>query len=224
MRKTEFYEIAVKSGFYGINKGGLTGKKDNVRKYWEDIFIKVAIQAVIQELLGKRNMLRIVDLGSGSGEGYELLTHIPKIKSSESEKPFILEKNQILNYDGIDISPAMVAKGKENYKDKNQVRFYKGDLANGFPLAYEPAYDLYFSSYCSLSHLTSKELEHLSCEIFKHATKGSFLVYDLHGRFSPAWPIYWDKTSEQQYPYNMAYLLTLEKQKPQQVDWFKVTY
>jgi len=224
MRKTEFYEIAVKSGFYGLDKSGLTGKKDNVRKYWEDISIKVAIQPIIKELLETRDMLRIVDLGSGSGEGYELLTHIPHIKTSKSEEPFILGKNQIQRYDGIDISPAMVAKGKENYKDKNHIRFYQGDLAKGFPLSQEPSYDIYFSSYCSLSHLTSLELELLSSEVFTHADKGSFIVYDLHGRLSPEWPIYWDKTSEQQYPYNMAYLLPLEKQDPKKVDWFNVTY
>ncbi|MBI5186566.1 MAG: hypothetical protein HZA01_12690 [Nitrospinae bacterium] len=37
MPKTEFYEIAVEHGFYCLEKSGLFGKKDNARKYWEEI-------------------------------------------------------------------------------------------------------------------------------------------------------------------------------------------
>ena len=39
--RTEFYESAVSMGFYGREDSGLTGKKDNVRKFWEDVFIKL---------------------------------------------------------------------------------------------------------------------------------------------------------------------------------------
>jgi hypothetical protein len=77
MLKTEFYEAAVRQGFYGIDGGGLVGKKDNVRKYWEDIFIKLSLREAMASLLAEKGALRIVDLGAGSGEGLELLTHIP---------------------------------------------------------------------------------------------------------------------------------------------------
>ena len=77
MLKTEFYEAAVRQGFYGIDAGGLFGKKDNVRKYWEDVFIKLSLRDAVTALLAEKNALRIVDLGAGSGEGLELLTHIP---------------------------------------------------------------------------------------------------------------------------------------------------
>jgi len=40
----EFYDVAAQVGFYGLEKGGLTGKKDYVRKYWEDIVIKSKIR------------------------------------------------------------------------------------------------------------------------------------------------------------------------------------
>ena len=67
MQRTEFYESAVKYGFYGVDKSGLFGKKDNVRKYWEDVAIKVSIRPAIERILEHKNKVRIVDLGCGSG-------------------------------------------------------------------------------------------------------------------------------------------------------------
>jgi hypothetical protein len=46
--RTEFYEAAVKMGFYGNELGGLAGKKDNVRKFWEDIYVKKVCELMIE--------------------------------------------------------------------------------------------------------------------------------------------------------------------------------
>ncbi|TRZ90304.1 MAG: hypothetical protein D4R88_03975 [Methanosarcinales archaeon] len=47
IKPAEFYDIAAQVGFYGVEKGGLTGKKDYVRKYWEDIVIKFLTQGLM---------------------------------------------------------------------------------------------------------------------------------------------------------------------------------
>jgi SAM-dependent methyltransferase len=117
MRRTEFFEAAVKAGFYGIERGGLFGKKDNVRKYWEDAFIKAAIRPSIEGLLAEHRRLRIVDLGAGSGEGLELLAHIPPSEPIKTRVPFVLDNPQIEVYHGVDISPAMVEQGRANYQN-----------------------------------------------------------------------------------------------------------
>ncbi len=224
MRRTEFFEAAVRAGFYGIDRGGLFGKKDNVRKYWEDVFIKTAVRPSIESLLAAHGRLRIVDLGAGSGEGLELLAHIPPSEPMKTREPFVLDKPQIDVYYGVDISPAMVAQGQENYRGRNYARFLEADLSDGFPLPSEPPFHVYFSSYCSLSHLTASELEHLSAQVFTHAGKGSIVVYDVYGRYSPEWPIYWDKSANQELPYTMAYLQPPEEQDPKTADWFDVTF
>jgi SAM-dependent methyltransferase len=224
MRRTEFFEVAVKAGFYGIERGGLFGKKDNVRKYWEDVFIKTAIRPAIENLLARNARLRIVDLGAGSGEGLELLAHIPPSDPVKTHVPFVLDHPQIEAYHGVDISPAMVEQGRANYRNKGYARFSEADLSHGFPLKDEPPFHIYFSSYCSLSHLTVPELEQLSAEVFTHASRGSVVLYDLYGRCSPEWPIYWDNDARQQLPYNMAYLQRPEEQDPKTADWFDVTF
>jgi len=224
MRRTEFYEVAVKAGFYGLERSGMSGKKDNVRKYWEDVFIKTGVRPALESLLAAAGKLRIIDLGAGSGEGLELLTHIPPSRPVRSSNPFVLDEDRIEVYEGVDLSPAMVAQGRANYRGKPYARFIEADLSDGFFRQSEPPFHVYFSSYCSLSHLTACELEQLSQQIFAHAANGSIMIYDVHGRYSPEWPVYWDRNVDEQLPYNMAYLLPPEEQDPKTADWFNVTY
>jgi len=92
-----------------VDKSGLFGKKDNVRKYWEDVSIKMSIRPAIEQVLGCKDKIRIVDLGCGSGEGLELLTHIPpSVPIKTVNKEFVITKEDIEIYKGIDISPSMV--------------------------------------------------------------------------------------------------------------------
>jgi len=224
MRRTELYETAVKAGFYGLERSGVFGKKDNVRKYWEDVFVKAAIRRPLETLLAMCDRLRIVDLGAGSGEGLELLTHVPPARPVQASNPFLLHEDRIEVYEGLDLSPAMVAQGKENYLDKEYCSFREADLSQGFPLGGEAPFHIYFSSYGSLSHLTAAELEHLSAQVFTHAANGSIMVYDVYGRCSPEWPGYWSRSADEQLPYNMGYLLPPPEQDPRTVEWCNVTF
>jgi len=225
--KTEFYETAVRQGFYGIDEGGIAGKKDNVRKYWEDVFIKLSLREAVASLLAEKGgALRIVDLGAGSGEGLDLLTHIPIPAQGATglATHFVLSQEQIAKYVGVDISPAMVVQGRANYAGRANVRFEEADLGDGFPLEGESPFDIYFSSYSSLSHITDAELAALTRQIMRHARGRAFLVYDLFGRFSPEWPQYWAADAREQRPYNMAYLLRPEERTAERIENFPVTY
>lgn len=225
MKKTEFFEAAVRMGYYGLEKGGLFGKKDNVRKYWEDISVKLCVTPFIEQLLKEKKQLRIVDLGAGSGEGFELLTHIPiGLEHHSDKKFFLMDPENIEEYLGIDISPAMIEQGRCNYEDRPNVSFEHGDLSEGFPVKDEKPFDLYFSSYASLSHLSHDELFNLTCELLKHAREGSIIVYDLFGRFSPEWPVYWSADCHVMLPYNMAYLQKPQERKRQKAEPFPVTF
>lgn len=224
--RTEFYESAVSMGFYGREDSGLTGKKDNVRKFWEDVFIKLVTRPFIENRPHDDKKLRILDLGAGSGEGFELLTHIPSSNPSQSSaKDFVLKKSDIELYRGIDLSPAMISQGRANYSDYGNVSFSYANLEDGLPaeVLKDRPYDLYFSSYGSLSHLHPESMEKLMEQIFKHGNNGSILLFDIHGKFSPAWPKYWAE-SKTFLPYTMAYLLPGDKRKEENVEWFNLCY
>ena len=75
----EAYGEAVKSGLYA-KKTGLVGKYDNVRRYWEDeitrLFLRRHLQKLIERCQASMRRLRILDLGCGSADGYELLAGV----------------------------------------------------------------------------------------------------------------------------------------------------
>lgn len=223
--RAEFYETAVQLGFYGLDRSGLSGKKDNVRKYWEDISIKILMRPAIEDLLARKNKLRIVDLGCGSGEGYELLTQVPQPRAAQQpDKQFVLEPHQIADYTGLDVSPGMIAQGRENYPDQPQVHFQLVDLSRGFPVAGLEPFDIYFSSFSLLSHIDHRQLERVVIQVCQHARERAYLVLDLFGRYSPEWPIYWEGDHRKPLPYTMAYLLPEDRRAADLVEWFDVTY
>lgn len=224
-RKTEFYETAVRLGFYGADSSGLFGKKDNVRKYWEDIVIKLSIRPFVERLLRDRERIRVVDLGSGSGEGVELLTHIPVSGALHSvDRPFLLDRDAIESYIGLDISPAMIEQGRINYSDWPDASFVEADLTKGFPLLDHETFDLYFSSYASLSHVTPVQLARLIKDISDHNSQRAYLVLDLMGRLSPEWPTYWVNDRPRMLPYSMDYLLHANGQQQQPTETYGVCY
>jgi SAM-dependent methyltransferase len=223
--KTEFFETAVSLGFYGIDRAGMFGKKDHVRKYWEDIFTKLMIRRLIADLLERKNGLRIIDLGCGSGEGFELLTHIPMgLQVEGHEKGFLLTPERIETYVGLDISESMVAQGSKNYSHRSNVRFRQHDLSNGFPLSSEPPFDIYFSSYSSLSHLTKPQLAKMVEQVCSCIDDRAIMIFDMFGRLSPEWPIYWNRTNEEMLEYNMAYLFPPEKRNHEKVEAYQVCF
>lgn len=220
MEKTEFFETAVQHGFYGIDKGGLLGKKDNVRKYWEDISIKTAIRQPVIELLNDKGKINIVDFGCGSGEGYELLTHIPPVNKTTTHRDFVLNDLLINQYVGLDISPSMIQQGNNNYSGKDNIRFLQANLAKDLEFFDKNIFDLYFSSYSSPSHLTSRELENLIEKIFRTNDGSFYIALDLFGRFSAEWPMYWNNSADELLPYNMNWLYKNEEDKKAAEDYY----
>lgn len=224
IRPAEFFDVAAQQGFYGLDRGGLTGKKDYVRKYWEDTIIKLTLRDPVEKLLTRRNNVRIVDLGCGSGEGFDLLTHIPPSKPiSPGKQSFVLSHDQISAYVGVDISHSMVQQGRRNYENIGNVKFEQVDLNKGFQLIDEQPFDIYFSSYASLSYLEEDKFQQLVEEILNHAEPGAFMVFDLLGRYSLEWPKYWNM-HRKMLPYNMAYLIPAEIRDDEHIHWHNVCY
>lgn len=212
MEKTEFFETAVQHGFYSSKTGGLIGLDDNVRKYWEDISIKTAIRRPILRLLQIKDRLRILDLGCRSGDGYELLAHLPPVNKMTVQRDFILQDSTIKQYLGVDLSREMICKGRNNYSGKDNIEFLETNLATDFSYLTKVPFDIYFSSYGSLSHLTYTELENIFGHILYSNNEEFVIAIDLFGKFSPEWPQYWKKNDEELLEYNMNWLNSSNQQ------------
>ena len=209
------YTQAVRKGQYDLYVGNLCGKYDNVRIYWEDQLTRIALRPFLQELVEQRcssqRGLRIVDLGCGAGQGYQLLTTIDRRDLDLGlQHQRVLPKEKIDLYLGLDISTAMVEKGQTIFESEPQVEFAQADLRKGlgqFKTEQEP-FDLYFSAYGSLSHLARQDLITLLQDICQHSGHQSLVVLDLLGRYSLEWPDFWsaEAESEKVRDYTMSYL------------------
>jgi SAM-dependent methyltransferase len=214
--KLRTYDEAVQRGDYELYTGNLRGKYDNVRAYWEDQLTRIVLRPFLTTLVQRKQhaleKVRILDLGCGTGQGYELLTKIDQRDLDLSlHQQRVLSKQDVACYLGLDLSHGMVERGNAIYADDPKATFVQGDLREGLgAVAKQPPFDIYYSAYGSLSHLNTLDLKSLLVELVQHGRSGSFIVLDLLGRYSLEWPSYWDAASdEEKYrDYSMSYLRT----------------
>jgi len=226
------YADTVARGFYGKNVGGLFGKYDNVRAHWEDAMTRVALRPFVRERVERcvreGRGVRILDLGCGAGQGYEQLIRIDsRDLDLADEHRYVLRPEQIELYLGLDLSDAMVEKGRENYHGLPTIKFDVADLREGLGQARaNTPFDIYFSSYGALSHLEARALRQCLRDIAGHAKPGAIVVLDLLGRFSPEWPSYWSaKTEEEKVrPYSMSYLYPPSERNSGAVEQFPIRF
>lgn len=227
------YETAVATGFYQRDLRGMEGKYDNVRRYWEDQITRYALHPFVEPLVRvKRQQLsriRVADLGAGAGEGYEILSGLKKQDQHlPTQEVDLLPPEMIGYYLGVDISKAMVDQGNAIYSGNPKVEFAEGDLAEGLGAIGElPPFDIYFSSYSSLSHLSDEELSRLVCDVHRHAEKSYVFVADLMGRYSFEWQCYWDQSGTDETnmrQYSMSYLYPQELLGAIEVQRFPMRY
>lgn len=226
------YADTVARGFYGRNVGGLFGKYDNVRAYWEDDLTIHALRPLVKrrvaQAASEKRGVRILDLGCGGGQGFELLTRIHRSDLDlHDEYDFVLPHDRIAQYVGVDLSSSMVEQGQANYAGMPQVQFRQADLRLGLGSALKEApFDLYFSSYGALSHLDAVSLRRCVTEAVMHAKPGALIVMDLLGRFSPEWPGYWSAKTEAEKvrDYSMSYLYPESERRNGSVEKFPIRF
>lgn len=229
------YKDAVTRGDYDRYTGNLGGKYDNVRIYWEDQLTRLALRPFLVKLMAAHRgnaRLRILDLGAGSGQGYEAITKIDRRDLDLGlYHQRIVTAADIGLYLGLDLDAAMVAKGRELFASHPNVRFETHDLREGLGrfAQTQPPFDLYLSCYGALSHLNRDDLQRLLADICRHGRPGSVVVLDLLGRYSLEWPAYWQAGSEGEKwrNYSMSYLYAEAERRGErkaEIEWFPMRF
>jgi len=208
----EAYSEAVQSGLYA-KKTGLVGKYDNVRRYWEDeltrLFLRPHLKKLLERCQEQMRRLRIIDLGCGSADGYELLAGIARRDSDLREYKVGLLTSDILSiYKGVDLSKDLIEQAREIYGSKPKLVFEQGDFTRGLPLKKgEKTYDLYFTSYGTCSHHNNDEtVVQLLADIAERTEKYSLILCDWLGRYSYEWQSLW--TNDLSENRNMDYIVS----------------
>ncbi|MFX0139628.1 MAG: hypothetical protein ACFFDN_38670 [Candidatus Hodarchaeota archaeon] len=195
--KEDAYSQAVASGKYN-RENGIHGKYDNVRIYWEDkvtrFFLRPYLEHLIQLRVKTGKKIRILDLGCGSGDGYELLTDINRSDSKLSDNEIhLITDDNLDHYKGIEINKDLLNQNVERWGENSKMQCVWGDFSQGLPVEKtEQPFDIYLTSYGALSHLNEEKTVRLFVDIVNHAENGSILVGDWLGRFSYEWQQLWN--------------------------------
>jgi SAM-dependent methyltransferase len=214
MAEEKAYTQAATTGKYD-KASGLLGKYDNVRRFWEDQLTGLFLRPALNDMVGRKvknlERIRILDLGCGNGDGYDLIMDV------NTKDPGIYEyitaaitPELLQSYVGVDINEELLCQAEGCYRANPKIRFQREDLSDGLTgaiTAHEP-FDLYFSSYGTWSHFTDDQAVKLVADIAAHAPDRALLVGDWLGRWSYEWQDLWDAPADESYfmDYRISYI------------------
>ncbi len=196
MAEIDAYNEALRSGHYQKNDG-LLGKYDNVRRFWEDEELGLYLRPYLERLVARKEergeRLRVLDLGCGSGDGFEFVTSISNSKSLISER--VIKPGMLEFYKGVDINEGLLRQAQDTYGDAQNAVFVLSDF-NDYGFSKEQPYDLYLANYGTLSHNTDEQTVELLSNIARHSKDGALIIVDWLGRFSYEWQTLWTRDFE----------------------------
>jgi len=184
------YDDAIRSGRY-THGNGMIGKYDNVRVLWEDGITRFAVKPCIQRLLREKDKVRVLDMGCGYGDGYELLKGIRETESTNYE---YLIPDRGIEYKGLDINESFITEARGRYKEHKNMSFEVASFSNGFPFKDDEPYDIYFTSYGAMSHNGNEESVRLLADVAEHSSNNngkSVVICDWLGTYSYEWQSLW---------------------------------
>ncbi|MCD4727394.1 MAG: class I SAM-dependent methyltransferase, partial [Pirellulales bacterium] len=217
----EAYTEAVTSGLYA-KQSGLVGKYDNVRRLWEDEitrhFLHPHLKRLIEQKQSRMQRVRIMDLGCGSADGYELLAGVRNRDADLQDfEVSLLPPNILSVYKGVDLNEELITQARGIYGHDSKLVFEQADFTQGLPLAEnERPYDLYFASYGTCSHHNEDEtLIRLLADIASRVEKHCLIVCDWLGRYSYAWQSLWtnDLSENRNMDYVVSYIYEKEERE-----------
>jgi SAM-dependent methyltransferase len=219
MAEEKAYTQAATTGKYD-KASGLLGKYDNVRRFWEDqltgLFLRPALNDLIQRKSRRLERIRILDMGCGSGDGYDLIMGVTTKDPGIYE--FItsaIRPDMLHSYMGVDVNEDLLQQAEEYYGSNPKMRFLREDLSEGLPPNIEKMdpFDLYFTSFGTLSHFTESQTVSLLADICRHAPDGALFMGDWLGRWSYEWQDLWPEPLDREYfmDYRISYIYPPEE-------------
>ncbi|MCK8601000.1 class I SAM-dependent methyltransferase [Desulfoferrobacter suflitae] len=215
MAEKTAYSQAFHSGRYD-KASGLLGKYDNVRRFWEDqvtsIFLRPALNDLVENKRKRLERLRVLDLGCGSGDGFDLIMGVTTKDPGIYEYiTAALTDDMLKEYVGLDLNEDLLRQAEEYYGQAPKMRFVQGDLTHGLPpqiMQEEEPFDFYFTSYGTLSHFHDHQAVDLVADISKHAPHKAIVMLDWLGRYTYEWQNLWHHPVDQEYfmDYRISYI------------------
>ena len=216
--ETPYTQAAVTGKYDKVS--GLLGKYDNVRRFWEDqltgLFLRPALNDLVIRKTKDLQRIRILDLGCGNGDGYDLIMDV------NTKDPGIYEyitaaitPERLQTYVGVDLNEELLSQARAAFGANPKMIFQREDLTNGFTenLTHLKPFDLYFSSYGTWSHFHDDQAVKLVADIARHAPDRALFIGDWLGRWSYEWQDLWDVPMDEEYfmDYRISYIYPEEE-------------
>jgi SAM-dependent methyltransferase len=227
MKTGSAYNEAIDSGQYK-KELGLIKKYDNVRIYWEDeatrIFLRPYLEKLVAAKEARLERMRILDLGCGSGDGFELLKGIRRRDNDLlTQEIHAINQEGLGLYVGLDNNPGLIKQAHEIYDDSPKMDFVEGgfsDLASMLN-GYGP-FDLFFSSYGTMSHCNDEQFIDLMLQIMEVSGGYAIVVCDWLGRYVYAWQDIWeqDRAKTHYIDYRISYIYPDEVRRELELESF----
>ena len=204
MAEKEAYSQAASTGKYD-KASGLLGKYDNVRRFWEDqvtgIFLRPALNELVIQKKAHLERIRVLDLGCGSGDGYDLLMGVTAKDPGIYEYiTAVITPDMLEEYAGIEINDELIKQAEADYGHYPKVRFIQDDLSSGLPefVKKQDPFDIYLTSYGTMSHFHDEQNVKIISDICRHAPEKALFVGDWLGRYSYEWQDLWHYPPDQE--------------------------
>jgi SAM-dependent methyltransferase len=229
MSEKKAYTQAFHTGKYD-KASGLLGKYDNVRRFWEDqvseIFLRRALYDLVERKRQRLERVRILDLGCGSGDGYDLIMGVTTKEPGLFEYiTGALTEDMLREYVGLDLNEDLIRQAEDFYGGNAKMRFVQDDLSDGLPPAVmkdEPPFDFYFTSFGTLSHFHDEQNVKIIADICRHAPEYALFMGDWLGRYSYEWQDLWHHPVGEEYfmDYRISYIYPEEERDKVEVSSF----
>lgn len=214
MAEKEAYTQAADTGKYE-KATGLLGKYDNVRRFWEDqltgLFFRPSLNELVERKRRHLERIRILDLGCGSGDGFELLMNVTTKDPGLYEYfTAAITEEMLKEYVGVDLNEDLLNQARLYYAHHPKMRFLQEDLSDGLPpsITEDEPFDVYFTSYGTLSHFYDHQNVKLIADICRHAPDQALFMGDWLGRYSYEWQDLWPHPLDEEYfmDYRISYI------------------
>ena len=124
----------------------------------------------------------------------------------------------------MDLNDALLQQAEEYFASNPKARFIQGDLSHGFPdsLKAEEPFDIYLTTYGTLSHFHEDETVELLADVCRHAPANALFVGDWLGRYSYEWQDLWNPHTDREHyiDYRISYIYPEESRELMDVDMF----
>ena len=218
MSQKKPYSEAASSGQY-VKKTGLSGKYDNVRRFWEDeatrLFLRPYLKALVDTKTARLERLKILDIGCGAGDGFDLLMGMTVKDRGIFEYAVELINQEMLGvYLGIDINQDLLLQAGDLYGQNGKITFREGDFTKGLPTEEGP-FDIYFTSYGTFSHNRDAQTVDLLADIARSCQDYALVICDWLGRYSYEWQDLWveEPLPETFMEYRISYIYSPEERQ-----------